>query len=205
LEHERVSYFDKRARDFLIVKELGKKNVMRTFTSRKVELNTSSVADIAFLLLSFFLMTTVINTDKGLTLTLPEWRDQPIKRDVLQRNLFKIHLNSANDLMVEGERLPSLEGLRHRVRAFILNNGADPNLSTDPTSAIVSLKTDRGTTQQAFITALDEIQAAYYSIYAERAGMSVEKYRALNIHHPSDQALIEKAKAGIPMNISLAD
>jgi hypothetical protein len=35
--------------------------------------------------------------------------------------------------------------------------------------------------------------------------MSVEKYRALNIHHPSDQALIEKAKAGIPMNISLAD
>jgi biopolymer transport protein ExbD len=189
----------------LIVKELGKKNVMRTFTSRKVELNTSSVADIAFLLLSFFLMTAEITADKGLTLTLPEWRDQPITHDVLQRNLFKIHLNSSDDLMVEGERLLSLEGLRYRVRAFILNHGADPDLSTDPKDAIVSLKTDRGTTQRVFITALDEIQAAYYSIYAERAGMSVEHYRSLNIHRPLDQALIEKAKMGIPMNISLAD
>ena len=189
----------------MIVKELGKKNVMKTLTSRKVELNTSSVADIAFLLLSFFLMTAVIKADKGLALTLPEWRDQPIKRDVLQRNLFKIHLNSANDLMVEGERLPSVDGLRYRVKAFILNNGADPDLSTDPKSAIVSLKADRGTTHQTFITTLDEIQAAYYSIYAERSGMSMEQYRALNNHHPKDQALIEKAKAGIPMNISLAD
>ena len=63
---------------------------MRTAKDRKAELNTSSVAGIAFLLLSFFLMTAVINTDKGLTITLPEWRDQPIEHPVPERNLFKI-------------------------------------------------------------------------------------------------------------------
>lgn len=178
---------------------------MRTNTIRKVELNTSSVADVAFLLLSFFLMTAVIETDAGLALSLPEWHDRPIPHEVLQRNLFKIHLNSADEIMVEGEHLTSIEDLRERVQAFILNNGANPKLSTDAQNAIVSLKADRGTSHRAFMQALDEIQAAYYFIYADRAGISPEQYRALDPLNPKDRAVIDKAKAGIPMNISIAD
>jgi biopolymer transport protein ExbD len=178
---------------------------MRTVKDRKAELNTSSVADIAFLLLSFFLMTAVINNDKGLTITLPEWRDQPIEHPVPERNLFKIQLNSSNEILVEGERLPTLAGLRDKVKSFILNNGVDPTSSDDSEHAIVSLKADRGTTQQAFISALDEIQAAYYSIYAERVGLTPEQYRSLDIRNSKEKLIIEKAKAGVPMNISLAE
>lgn len=172
---------------------------------RSTELNTSSVADIAFLLLSFFLMTTVINNEKGLSLTLPEWRDVPVDQPVHERNIFKIQVNSANDLLVEGERVYSLSGFRESVKQFILNHGADPTLSDNPMVAVVSIKTDRGTSHGAFMNVLDEVQAAYFEIYAGRVGLSADVYRGLDPTKTEDRSVIAKAKAGLPMNISVAE
>ena len=87
---------------------------------RSAPLSTSSVADIAFLLLSFFLMTTVIEDDKGLTLVLPEWLADPIQTPYHERNVFNIHINSNDNIMIEGE-IGTLAGLSQRIQDFILN------------------------------------------------------------------------------------
>jgi biopolymer transport protein ExbD len=188
------------------VKELRKENQNMHLRAkhRAVELSTSSVADIAFLLLSFFLMTTVIANDQGLTLNLPEWRAERIDVPIHERNVFNIHINSNDQVMIESQ-LSDLNGLKTKIRDFVLNNARIPDSSQNPEKAVVSLKADRGTTHAMFIRALDEIQGAYYEIYAERAGVSVSAYRKLNPQVPGERAIIEKAKSGIPMNISLAE
>jgi biopolymer transport protein ExbD len=198
--------FDQRNGDFLIVRELGKKvSMLNKAKHRTAEPTTSSMADIAFLMLTFFLMTAMITKDEGLTLTLPEYRQDQVIYPVPERNLFKIQINSKDEIMVEGERIPALTNLGVRIKEFILNNGKDGELSDTPEKAIVSLKTDRGTTHKVFVSALDEIQGAYYQIYASRVGLSVAAFRKLDSKNPVDKRIIEKAKDSIPMNISLAE
>lgn len=172
---------------------------------RGAEINTSSVADVAFLLLSFFLMTTVIASEKGLPLTLPEWRSTQVQVPIHQRNLFKIQINSNDQLMIQGEPVAALEGVKEQLKMFILNNGKDPMLSVNPGKAIVSLKADRGTSHGVFVEVLDEIHAAYYEIYGERIGVSPAAFRKLSYSIPAERALIDKAKSGIPMNVSIAE
>jgi biopolymer transport protein ExbD len=96
-------------------------------SGRKIpEVNSSSMADIAFLLLVFFLVTTTIATDKGLTLTLPPKADpnQP-PPDITknQRNIYKILVNSSDRILIEDEPVTDLSGLREEVKAFVLNFG----------------------------------------------------------------------------------
>ncbi|MEM9300060.1 MAG: biopolymer transporter ExbD, partial [Bacteroidota bacterium] len=69
------------------------------------EINSSSMADIAFLLLIFFLVTTTIANDRGLSLQLPPNPEdiENIDIKIPERNLFKIQINSADRLLVEGE------------------------------------------------------------------------------------------------------
>jgi biopolymer transport protein ExbD len=192
-------------RDFLIVKELRKKlDMPAKLKHRSAEISTSSVADVAFLLLSFFLMTTVIESDTGLTLTLPEWRDEPIQVQRHERNIFNIHINSRDAVMIEGE-VSQLAGLKGKIRNFLLNNGINPALSESPQNAVISLKTDRGTSHSMFVQAMDEIQGAYYEIYSARVNLSVENYRKLSYEDPIDRKIIDRAKEGFPMNISLAE
>ena len=85
-----------------------------------------------------------------------------------------------------------------------MNYGRDQGLSEEPRKAVISLKTNRGT-QGIFIAVLDELRAAYYEIYAERVGIPVEVFRQLNTEDPDQRRLREQAKAGIPMNISIAE
>jgi biopolymer transport protein ExbD len=179
--------------------------MLRKSKTGPVELPTSSTADIAFLLLSFFLMTTVIESDKGLPLVLPEWTTSPTFAELNERNVFKIQINARNELMVEGEIIQSTDHVKKLVKKFILNNGVDGNLSENPQKAVVSLKADRGTTHGAFIAVLDEIQGAYYEIYATRADLSVETYRMLDPLKGPDRQIIDRTKEGIPMNISIAE
>jgi biopolymer transport protein ExbD len=170
-----------------------------------VEVNTSSMADIAFLLLTFFLMTTVINNDKGLTLLLPVWEEHPMIIDKNQRNVFTVQLNSENNALIEGEPRNNLVGLTDEIKRFILNYGVDPSLSVNPVEAVVSLKADRGTSHQAFVDALDAIQAAYYEIYAERVGISTKAFRELDLNDKAQKQMYDKARENTPMNISIAE
>lgn len=178
------------------------------YKSRKygsAELSTSAMADIAFLLLVFFMVTTNINEEKGLSILLPALNNIIPPAPIHERNLFTIQINSADQLMVEGTQRADLKGLRNEVRDFILNYHRNPALSDSPSDAIVSLKTDRGTSHKAFIHALDEVQAAYYEIYAGQAGISVEEFRKLDPTDEMQRKLYEMSRKGIPMNISIAE
>lgn len=180
------------------------------------QINSSSMADIAFLLLIFFLVTTTIANDRGLFIPLPPDPDtmEDVDLKIPERNLFKIQINSADKLLVEGEPLQDVNKIKEMIKDFVLNNGKDPESSDSPKDAIVSLKTDRGTTQKKFIEVLDEIQGAYYDIYAERAGVTNERWRKLvdNLKEPDNRRLYdlgrgidEKGEPEIPMQISIAE
>ena len=117
------------------------------------------MADIAFLLLTFFLMTTTVASDKGLLVQLPpppEALPPDTDIEIPERNLFKVQVNSFDKLLVEGEPwTASNRELVDKAKAFILNNGQDPASSDNPQKAIISFKTDRGTSHKMFVDVLD--------------------------------------------------
>lgn len=172
------------------------------YKSRTTELNASSMADIAFLLITFFMVTTIFNDERGLALMLPP---EQITQPVNDRNLYKIQINSNDQFLINGTLNLNLAGIKEEIKTFVLNNGRVSTLSDNPSKAIISLKADRGTSHKVFIEVLDEVQAAYYEIYAVRAGISVEQYRELSLTDPEQKLLYDKGKNGIPMNISIAE
>jgi len=173
------------------------------------EIPNASMADIAFLLLTFFLVTTTIANDRGLSIGLPPPPDPNVTQDVKipERNLFKIQVNSSDALLVEGIPMEDVSGLKEQIKTFVLNNGRDKESSDSPEKAIVSFKTDRGTTHKRFIQILDIVQGAYYDIYAEQAGVTNSEYRdaASQLSDPGKKAIYEKGRKNIPMNISIAE
>jgi len=206
------------------------------------EVNAGSMADIAFLLLIFFLVTTQIATNKGLTLLLPpkQEEDEPLEVKQQQRNIFKIQVNSLDKLLVEEEPLTDVTQIRDMVYDFVLNFGSPSSAkkgkkgakvsdidtynslpasmksritrdfglsdsSDGPGSAIVSVKADRGSSYEIFISILDELNAAYNKIYGERVGLTDEEFRKLNRNDPRQKALYDEARSGIPKAISIAE
>ena len=91
----------------------------------------------------------------------------------------------------------------------ILNPTNSEKFAESPKKAIVSFKTDRGTSYEKYIQVLDQLQGAYYQIYADRAGIPIEEYRALDVGNPREKALYQKGKGEgedeIPMAISIAE
>jgi biopolymer transport protein ExbD len=169
------------------------------------EVSTSSMADIAFLLLTFFLTTTVINNHKGLVMMLPAWSKNMPTEPINDRNLFTIHVNAENKFLIEEIRRENLQGLRAELKEFILNNGRIKTLSDSPDKAVVSIQSDRNTSHQAFISVLDEIQGAYFEIYATRVGITLKQFRELDLNKKESRKIYEMARDGIPMNISVAE
>lgn len=175
------------------------------------EIPNASMADIAFLLLTFFLVTTTVANIKGLSIALPPPPEALPPEDVkiAEKNLFKIQVNSFDNVLVEGNPWTgTADELASEIKKFVLNNGQDPESSDTPAKAIVSYKTDRGTTHKKFIEILDAIQQAYYDIYAEQAGVTNEMWReiASNPNKSSEfQQLYDKGRKDIPMNISIAE
>jgi biopolymer transport protein ExbD len=173
------------------------------------EIPNASMADIAFLLLTFFLVTTTMPNNRGLSIALPPPPEAtpPEEVKIQERNMFKIQLNSSDALLVEGEPREDIATLRDEIKAFVLNNGRDPNSSDNPDKAIVSFKTDRGTSHRRFIELLDIIQGAYYDIYAEQAGVTNAEFRdaASDLSIPKNKDIYDRGRAGIPLNISIAD
>ncbi|MEY2704155.1 MAG: hypothetical protein RL407_217 [Bacteroidota bacterium] len=194
------------------------------------EINAGSMADIAFLLLIFFLVTTTIASDKGILNFLPPKQDPnvpppDIKKN--ERNIFNVLINANNDLLVEGEYRRKAEGLDQEFKAFILNFGAPdeeavalfntlppslqgeaqrrPNSSDHPGEAVISIKTNRGTSYAVFLEVFDLAKKAYFEIYGQRVGLSAEEYRALTGDDEASKALQDKGKEGIPMAISIAE
>lgn len=179
------------------------------------EIPNASMADIAFLLLTFFLMTTTVANDKGILTTLPPPPEvQPPDVEIHERNLFKIQVNSFDNVLVEGEPWQGTDReMIDNIKKFVLNYGNDSESSESPADAIVSIKTDRGTTHKKFIQILDNAEAAYNEIYADRAGVSVEEWREISADpQPETKAVYDKGrgltpdgKLEIPKAISIAE
>ncbi|MDW3194061.1 MAG: biopolymer transporter ExbD [Cytophagales bacterium] len=172
---------------------------------QKPTINSGSMADIAFLLLIFFLVTTTIKRDKGLLLKLPPPPEKEVEIEIHERNLFNILINANDQYLIEGEIRSDLKGISEEIKTFVLNKGLDPNLSDSPKDAIVSIKASRGTKYSHFIIALDETKKAYYEIYAGRVGLTPTQYLSLNHQNVDEYGLYRKGKDGIPMNISIAE
>ncbi|MFM9840135.1 MAG: ExbD/TolR family protein [Cyclobacteriaceae bacterium] len=173
------------------------------------EIPNASMADIAFLMLTFFLMTTTINSDRGLSIGLPPPPDPNQKDEIKmqEKNIFKIQVNSSDALLIEGDPMSDLSGLKDMIIKFVQNNGQDPASSESPTKAVVSFKTDRGTSHKRFVEILDIIQGAYYDIYAQEAGVTNKEWRdaAAKLADPQSRAIYERGKKDYPMQISIAE
>lgn len=178
---------------------------MRKLRKYPEEINVGSTADIAFLLLIFFLVATTLSIDKGLTIKLPPKPEEESSQKVKERNIFKIQINSKDELMVNEDVRSDLKGLMQEIQVFILNEQKSESLAESPSKAVVSLKTNRGTGYDRFIDVLDEIKGAYYGIYADRAGMTPAEFRSLDRDKGQNKSLYLAATDGIPMNISIAE
>ncbi|MCB0601219.1 MAG: biopolymer transporter ExbD [Saprospiraceae bacterium] len=131
--------------------------------ARKVstEINAGSMADIAFLLLIFFLVTTTIVEDKGVLVKLPPWSDEPPETAKLKsRNVFSVLVNAQNQLLVRGEPV-KIGDLREKAEEFIMNPKNQEDLAESPKNAIISLKNDRGTKYRTYLEVYNELMAAY--------------------------------------------
>jgi len=127
------------------------------------EINAGSMADIAFLLLIFFLVTTTMDVDTGLVRKLPAMPEEEEIIDDSQikaRNIYVVLVNAKDQLLVE-EELMDISQLREGTKAFLDNWGKNPNLSDNPQKAIVSLQNDRGTSYDMYISVQNELSAAY--------------------------------------------
>ena len=197
------------------------------------EVNSGSMADIAFLLLIFFLVTTTIANDKGIAMLLPPKPDPnepPPEVNKHDKNIFKIQANSLDRLLVEDEPLKDVTELREMIKDFVLNfgkpsadgvdlynslpaslrsyvnaRGRKQDSSDEPGEAVVSFKADRGTSYELYIGVLDEINAAYNEIYGQRVGISAEEFLLLDKKDPQQKAMYQAARKGIPRAISIAE
>ncbi|MDX9929817.1 MAG: biopolymer transporter ExbD [Bacteroidales bacterium] len=138
-------------------------------------INAGSMADIAFLLLIFFLVTTTMDSDIGLLRLLPPMPDPnapvPEASQINDRNILEVKVNMEDLLLVEGERA-NLDELREITKYFILNPANDPTMSEKElkslpffgevmaTKAVISLQNDRGTTYAVYIAVQNELLAA---------------------------------------------
>lgn len=143
--------------------------------ARKIpEIPSASLADIAFMLLIFFLVTTTMDVDSGLERRLPQWVD-PAELDddqqIKERNVFVVLVNRNNDLLVEGE-YANIENLRERAKEFMANPYNDETLpEKEPkqvayfgevmvTKGVISLRNDLDTQYGTYIAVQNELVAA---------------------------------------------
>ncbi|HJN78595.1 MAG TPA: biopolymer transporter ExbD [Flavobacteriaceae bacterium] len=137
------------------------------------EVNAGSMADIAFLLLIFFLVTTTIETDSGINRKLPPMEDQIDPPIIKEKNIFTVVVNKYSQILVE-EDLTDIKDLRGLAMDFLDNGGGigeeaceycqgerSPRSSDNPEKAIISLKNDRETPYKAYIAVQNELVAAY--------------------------------------------
>ncbi len=178
------------------------------------EINAGSMADIAFLLLVFFLVTTTMDVDTGLRRLLPPPIDpnQPPPPPVRERNVFVVLVDQNDRLLVEGE-LSSVRTLREQTKNWLLNPENDPtkpvremrdieNLGeVEVSRGVISLQNDRGTSYEMYIAVQNELAAAINDI---RNDLSREKF-GVRFDQLTDQDLVSAIRAAVPMAISEAE
>ena len=194
------------------------------------EINAGSMADIAFLLLIFFLVATTMDVDTGISRLLPPIpeKDQQVQQDVKERNVLIVLINKDDQLMVEGE-ISDLESLKKKTIEFFSNPNNEPNLpemkvteiefpagisplipdgmlSIPVSQGVVSLQNDRATSYGKYLQVQDVLVAAVNQLRDEFSvqyfGKKVDDFNPLN---PTDEKILEGIRNVYKMNISEAE
>jgi biopolymer transport protein ExbD len=197
------------------------------------EINAGSMADIAFLLLIFFLVTTTMNVDSGVSKKLSEKPPPDYVPPVIkEKNIFEVNINRNNELLVEGERM-DVKDLREAAVNFIDNGGGlgkpnedgTPGLPCDycegersesssdhPNKAIISVQSDRGTEYGTYIKVQNELLRAYTvlrnRLCKKRYDMSFDELEETYKDNKSNEDLkkkVEDIKTAYPQIISDAE
>ena len=177
-------------------------------------LNTQSTADIAFLLLCYFLMTSTMDQQSGLQRRLPPMPDQNQKTEdtkVNKRNIIIVKINSS-DRLFAGDQLLDVSQLKDKIKEFITSPNNDPNLPERemkniegygeyPVSkGVISLQNDRGTSYRAYIAVQNELVKAINEV---RDDFCKQNYGKAYTFLTEDQQKI--VREAIPQNISEAE
>ena len=177
-------------------------------------INSSSTADIAFLLLCYFLMTTTMGSQTGLSRRLPpmpEKQDKVDDQKVNRRNIIIVKINSADRLLAGSDPI-DVSQLKDKIKEFLTNPVNDPNLPEKeekdiegfgkyPVSkGVISLQNDRGTSYHAYIAVQNELVKAINELRDEFA---FKNYGKPFIQLTEEQQDI--AKQAVPQNISEAE
>ncbi len=145
-------------------------------TNKAPEINAGSMADIAFLLLIFFLVTTTLEADSGISRKLPPLLDETPNITIKDKNIFVVDINKNDELLVE-EQPMLFEDLKAAAVAFLDNGGGKGEetcaycqgegliqSSDNPQKAIISLRNDRETSYGMYIAVQNELVAAYTTL-----------------------------------------
>jgi biopolymer transport protein ExbD len=187
---------------------------------RKVpEIPSASLADIAFMLLIFFLVTTTMDVDSGLERRLPQWVDQDQIDDntqIKERNVFVVLVNTNNDLLVEGEPF-RIEDLREKTKEFMANPNNDETLpekepkevpyfgEVEVTKGVISLQNALDTKYGTYLAVQNELVGAINELREELAkskfGKSYDQLdedhqKAIREIYPSKISEAEPKKVG---------
>ncbi len=177
------------------------------------EINTGSMADISFLLLTFFLLTSSIDTDMGIIRRLPPPPD-PLQEeiDVKKRNIFAVLVNKYDGLLVQGRPM-DISQLRTAAKEFLANpyNREDlpekrmdniPGLGEIAVSkGVISLQNDRGTSYKMYIEVQNELTAAVNELRDE---LSMQRF-GRKFGQITDEQLVNAVSKAIPVAISEAE
>jgi biopolymer transport protein ExbD len=176
------------------------------------EINASSMADVAFLLLIFFLVATTMDIDSGLNRVLPPWSEKQTEApDIKERNLLLVHVNKYDQIAVQGE-VVDITMLKDRAKEWVLNREDDKKLPEKKeeninligkymvSQGVISLQNDRGTSYEMYIQVQNELTRAFNEIRDELAKAHFGKaYAELE---KEQQDAISKA---VPLKISEAE
>ena len=177
-------------------------------------INSSSTADIAFLLLCYFLMTTTMGTQTGLSRRLPPMPDPNQKvedQKVNRRNIIIVKINSADRILAGSEPI-DVSQLKDKIKIFLTNPTDDPNLpvmeateiaglgTRKVSKGVISLQNDRGTSYQAYIAVQNELVKAVNELRDEASMREFgKKFLALD---EDGQKIIKEL---VPQQISEAE
>lgn len=161
-------------------------------------ISAGSMADIAFLLLIFFLVATEILEETGIRVKLPPWDPTVEATPINDDNVFAVLVNASNELLIEKEPA-KVETLKKRAKEFIMNPNGLSNLPSKPKNAVISLQNDRGTAYHKYLEVYNEIKAAYNELWEEASQRRFGKH-----YVDLDEADKQDVRKDIPLIISEA-
>lgn len=179
------------------------------------EVNAGSMADIAFLLLIFFLVATTMNTDTGINRVLPPWVDKQKVEDappIKERNLLSVKVNQYDQIQMQGKRV-DLTQVKDIAKNFIQNLGNDENLPEKEivnvefigdypvSSGVISLQNDRGTSYDMYLKVQNELTRAFNEV---RNAVAMEYFGVATINE-LDEAKRKAVQEAVPNKISEAE